>query len=235
MISMIEGVLAVFVFGTWVFWAGIISLCCAMLFFLEYQEDGFRSTLVFVGILAYLQFAAKLPFFQLIRDHPFWTIGGYLLGGITYGFFRWAWHCSKFRGRYNEVKAAFAAEHKLETNFDPSQLPGDTYEHEEIHTPRSGFARDRDQDDRRQVRKEGLRAKWLNALERGKASKLPVARTSKALITLWMTYWPWSLLWTTIQDFVVKLWEHIYTFLSKAFQSVANRVIGNDIQKDFAS
>lgn len=238
MIGILEGIFAVFVFGSWLFWVGVVALFVAMLWFVEGAENGFKAFLVLVLTFLYLQFAAKLPFFQFVMDHPFLTIGGYLLGGVVYGFFRWTWHCTKFRGRYNQAKAEFARQHRLEPGFNPNDFYSE-------FRPSGPIARN-DADERserfqtliaeyrQKERHWELWREWTRFLESSKASKLPVASESKATITMWMTYWPWSLFWTFVRDFVVELWENIYTYFSKVFQKIADRVLGRDIQRDFA-
>ena len=238
MIGILEGIFAVFVFGSWLFWVGIVALFVAMLWFVEGSENGFKAFLVLIVTFLYLQFAAKLPFFQFVMDHPFITIGGYLLGGVLYGFFRWTWHCTKFRGRYTTAKAEFVRKHNLGPDFEPSELPS-RHSHEPDGSPdkRRGESGEEYAERQRQYsaswKQWKISSDWYHALEGAKASKLPVASESKATITMWMTYWPWSLFWTFVRDFVVELWENVYTYFSKVFQKIADRVLGRDIQRDF--
>ena len=55
----------------------------------------------------------------------------------------------------------------------------------------------------------------------------PVARRHKAVITMWMTYWPLVLVWTVINDPVRKFFQMIHDYLGGLLQSISNRSFKN--------
>lgn len=60
----------------------------------------------------------------------------------------------------------------------------------------------------------------------------PKARDHKARILTWMIYWPWSGIWTLINDPVKKLFKAIYAELQAQYQKIADKVFA-DVKDDF--
>lgn len=50
---------------------------------------------------------------------------------------------------------------------------------------------------------------------------IPTARENKGRIIRWMTYWPFSIIGTLLNDVVRKLWHHIYTFLATTLDRIS--------------
>lgn len=55
----------------------------------------------------------------------------------------------------------------------------------------------------------------------------PNAREHKSDLTLWATYWPFSMLGTMLNDFVRKVWEYIYELFQSTYQKISHRVFRN--------
>lgn len=253
-IEVLTGALTIFAFGTWLFWIGLLVLFFTILFFVE-NERGSKATFTLILLALYLQFAAGLPFFQLVRDHPFWTVGLYVLGGLIYGPTRWAWHNAKFRQRYKMAKAEFMkannfSTEQFETVFEVTNHPSITDYNADLSQSESEYRNGdlspeeyqrKSAELEREARKKfesdqkkfGLFREWERNLAEARASSPPDAGASKKLITMWMTYWPWDLFWTFMRDFVVELWDNIYPYFAKIFESIGNRIVGEDIRRDF--
>jgi hypothetical protein len=60
---------------------------------------------------------------------------------------------------------------------------------------------------------------------------IPKARENKGRILTWMAYWPWSMLWTMIHDWVERIFRFIFDHLVKIYQSMADYVF-RDIVAD---
>jgi hypothetical protein len=52
----------------------------------------------------------------------------------------------------------------------------------------------------------------------------PQVSNHKADVTFWMSYWPFSALWTLINDPVRKFFRMIYTYLQGTMQSISDRM-----------
>jgi hypothetical protein len=49
-------------------------------------------------------------------------------------------------------------------------------------------------------------------------------REYKGKIITWMAFWPFSLVWTLIDDLVVRLWENLYKMLTGIFRRISEAV-----------
>ena len=50
----------------------------------------------------------------------------------------------------------------------------------------------------------------------------PKARKYSGKIVAWMMWWPWSMLWTLLDDFIVRVYQEIFDLFRRAFQGVSN-------------
>ncbi|MBI2108785.1 MAG: hypothetical protein HYT93_01205 [Parcubacteria group bacterium] len=56
----------------------------------------------------------------------------------------------------------------------------------------------------------------------------------KEKIVTWMTFWPWSVLWTLIDDFVFKVFNKIFYYIRGLYESIKKRVFAS-IEPDFST
>src|SRR3989344_2984528 len=54
----------------------------------------------------------------------------------------------------------------------------------------------------------------------------------KERIVTWMAFWPWSFVWTFINDFVLKIFNRIFRFMRGLYDRTTARILG-DIAHDF--
>ena len=73
---------------------------------------------------------------------------------------------------------------------------------------------------------------WKNDRRSVELGTAPKARDHKARILTWMIYWPWSGLWTLINDPIKKLFKAIYRELQAQYQKIADSVFA-DVKDDF--
>ena len=64
--------------------------------------------------------------------------------------------------------------------------------------------------------------KWGRTPRVFKKEDIPLAKDYKSKIILWMSYWPWSALWTLLNDPVRKLFNAIYRKISIMYQRISN-------------
>jgi hypothetical protein len=50
----------------------------------------------------------------------------------------------------------------------------------------------------------------------------PQANENKSEIIGWISYWPWSAVWTLLDDFVTKIFQEIYARLAGTFQKISD-------------
>lgn len=56
---------------------------------------------------------------------------------------------------------------------------------------------------------------------------VPTAAAYKSDIVRWMTYWPFSIVGTMLHDVVAEIWNHLYLFMNKRYNAIANRLYGH--------
>jgi hypothetical protein len=77
---------------------------------------------------------------------------------------------------------------------------------------------------------------WEKYREAGNYSAIkfifqPVARKHKAVITMWMTYWPLVLVWTVINDPVRKFFRAVYERVSGLLEAISHNAF-KDVDND---
>ncbi len=61
----------------------------------------------------------------------------------------------------------------------------------------------------------------------------PQVRENKGRILTWMIYWPWSLVWTILNDPVKRLFKNIFNAMKALFQKVADSAYKDVDENDF--
>lgn len=70
---------------------------------------------------------------------------------------------------------------------------------------------------------------WENSFEyrhqfKSSGTLVPQVRNNKGRIMTWMCYWPWSMIWTVINDPIKKTFKMIYDRIQDTLQSISNNV-----------
>lgn len=74
------------------------------------------------------------------------------------------------------------------------------------------------------TKREWIGSREYRSLLNSKDGIAPLARDNKRRITMWMIYWPWSLLWTLVNDAVKRLYKEIYEAIHKFLQNISDSV-----------
>lgn len=139
--------------GIW--FVGIILVILVTLF----VEKGrtFAATFTFIGLIAFLTFAGRIPVLAYITDHPVEIIFyglGYIAIGFIWGVIRWAFYVSSCNHKFEQQLTLRKADDRY---FDAQYI---------------------------------ARVSDLN----------PKVSDHEADLLRWMTYWPFSALWTLVND-----------------------------------
>jgi len=78
-----------------------------------------------------------------------------------------------------------------------------------------------------------LKKEWLGVIQRNDLEK-PDPKDHKPRIMVWISYWPWSLVWTVLDDFVKRVVREIYQILQNAYRWIADSVY-KEVDKDLPS
>jgi len=109
---------------------------------------------------------------------------------------------------------------------------------EEYDALKSEFLRGKGLPESTKVVPVQFRAEWKEKLERHRGyrdnrwrNEAPVVRQHKAQVLRWMSFWPISMIWGLINDFVKRVCKTIYTKLSKFLQRVSDNIFSG-VQDD---
>jgi len=76
-----------------------------------------------------------------------------------------------------------------------------------------------------EIMTEELRAEWTGFVRRNHLK--PDPKHEKSRILRWMTYWPWSMAWTLVNDPVREVFNYMYKRLEMIYQKIVDRAFGD--------
>jgi hypothetical protein len=188
------------------FWLFVAVSLVFFLFFVEKEWPGCATFLV-LAVLAALNWGFKIPVFAAMWANPLIAIGG-VLGffaiGTVWAIVRWRVFLDTNKRRLRRKKAEFIRNKKLEIKaIDP--IP------EEHKVEYARFVKE---------------TNW-----REKAIAVnPQIGEHKTSIYIWIAYWPFSMLWTVINDPVKRIVLTIYEGLAEWLQGMSDKVFADDKQ-----
>jgi hypothetical protein len=199
-----------FMFGSFGFWM-LVTIVTIILLYCAENDRGALATLTVIATLCLLNWCGQIPVFAYIWDHPLVVIPGiaaYFLLGTIWGVGKWFFYVKDQREKYDALKLNFIKKENLTISVD-EPIPDD------------------------------LKALWQTTVqgyyEDGRYHSLdvnPKVGRHKMRIYIWIAYWPWSLVWTMINDPVRKIFNRIYKSISGYLQSISDRYF-KDTDKDF--
>ncbi len=191
---------ALFTFGTLWFWLLIIAVSF-VLFACTELERGLFATITIVVALCVLHFGGGKTLFQCVIGNPartFEIAGIYLALGTFWGVNKWWFYVKRQRRKYDEALEEFRKDFKKEGALDRyrrstmrQMVPHVDYEmaiRSDKRTPDEIF-----------------KAAWKDIVDKRDSCAVefefqPDPKKHKSRILIWMTYWPWSFLWTMLND-----------------------------------
>lgn len=192
--------------GTIWLWLALFVVAALVTVLVE-SEKGFWATVTLIATVIAFQFGLKFPIFGSIAAHPWKTAGGvgiYFAAGICWGVFKWFLFLNKKSAHYNEIRQMFLEE-KGVTELTPALAL------ELAQSLESG--------------RGVIGNHFINT--NGVSAEPPPAREHKGDIMRWMSYWPFSIVGTILNDFVRKAWTHIYNFMVGTYDRISTYVFRN--------
>lgn len=194
----------VFALGTFWFWVLLAVETVVIICLIEWGKGTF-ATLSLVATLLLLHFLGGVNLAGYVLEHPITVLTialGYFAAGTVWAITKWWFHVHEQRARYDEARQQFSQLHGL-----AGSIP------------------------------DKLRPQWVEFLEvqgsgRHRIEVRPRAREHKARILTWMTYWPWSLTWTVLNDPVRKAFLYIYRQIQDHLQEISDRAF-RGVEDDF--
>ena len=201
--------LELFIAGTFWFWA-LVAVEIILLFLFVEWENGVSATISLVVFGCLLQFFGNVDIIGFVVANPLQllaVVGAYFLLGSVWGIVKWYIFCRDRLEEYHDLKAEFLRSKGLPEKTDepiPSQY----------------------------------RAEWKKKLEGRKGysgsrllNEAPLVRNYKAKVVRWMSFWPISLIWSLINDFVKRICNAIYLRIAKFLQRVSDNIFSG-VQDD---
>ena len=194
--------LTLLVFGSVGFWI-LVSLVALLIFWMtEIEQPGWATLMLIVTFVA-LAYLGDFNLWHAIKGNPM----GAIVACAAYVGVGAAWSVGKW---WFFVHACRAIYQEVRDEFM-----------ERYNLDKSGDIPDHQKQD------------FQFKVEHGsKEAAKPLIRENKSRITIWMTYWPWSMTWTLINDPVKKMFRWVYHQLQAVYQSIADHGY-RSVEKDF--
>lgn len=207
-----EAVVAALAFGS--LWYCIVTgIWIILMFWCVEGNNNFFSAVWFVLYLAFLQFLVKADFFSYIAHHPINTllyIVGYLALGLIWSFIKWWMFTEKQAIIYKEKRCKWLCEMRK----DLESRKGRTSQDEKL-TAQLAYLENIELET--QV-PDFLMEEWKRRLSY--SFEVPQVHNNKEKIAIWITYWPISLIWSLINDFIKKFVRTLVMKFKDVYQGI---------------
>lgn len=189
----------------WIWFLSLIVVeSIVLLFLIENDKPGW-CTLTLGATFGLLKLLAGVNVFEMAWHNPGATaliILGYFAAGTAWSIAKWYFFVKDKRARYDEAKAEYAL------------------------TPEYTYSTTRNKDGGREQEKQPV--SWTNSgrygsfIDRYTKTPAPSVRANKSRIMTWMGYWPWSMVWTLINDPIKRAFKAIYNRIHNMLQTISN-------------
>lgn len=191
-----------FVIGTFWFWALIVAEIILLFMFVEW-ENGFGATISLFIFAAMLQWFGDTNIIGFVFDNPLKlvaVVAAYFLLGGVWGTVKWWIFARDCLEEYEELRDNFLRNKNLPAGTTVPQA---------------------------------FRREWKQNLDRNRdrsyngyrtLAEAPRARDNKSRIMRWMSFWPVSMLWSFLDDFVKRVFRTIYQRIHNFLQRIADNM-----------
>jgi hypothetical protein len=218
---MVEWLAATFAIGALGFWI-LLGILTFIILVAVAHDSGVSATVSVLITIIFFQWLGGFGSmaFQYAKEN-LWIVfiyaGGYLLIGLLWAIVKWWFLVSSYRRRYDSAKSRFLRQHSAEGSTIPNDLRDAWRKH--VVDEDLGFR------NRTYLSYESEASQVVSAL-------VPDVTQEKASIIRWLTYWPWSMLWTLIDDPVKRFFNFLYEQIGAFMQAIADRVF-RGVEADF--
>lgn len=165
------------------------------------NEQSWWSTFTIIAFAAFVQLFSDFNLITFVKSINFTylilSVIGYFIMGAVWAIVRWSLFCVDKLEKHKESMSQFL-HHNSITVYNPANN-----DHK--------FAWDR----------------WRSYNTDVILSKPPQVRDNKAIITMWMSYWPINAIWVICNDPVRRVFRYIYYSLMDQLQSISNKIFAN--------
>lgn len=191
--------LTLFALGSLGFWILLAVETVVLLALIEHERPWVGSlTLIVTGAL--LHFFGGINLVALAVENPGGAgllLGLYFVAGAVWATVKWFLFVLRKKEDYLEAKERWRPQDEM-------------YQHSNSKEAEAKLTWDT----------SNMRRHYLNS----KGGLAPLVRENKERVMLWMVYWPWSAVWTVINDPIKRLFRAIFNMLQDTLQAISNRV-----------
>lgn len=195
--------LALFIIGS--FWWYAMSFCWIIWAIVLTERESLTWVIVsLIVYLVFLSFLGRINVFSYVFFNPlysFLAVLGYFVIGVIWSFVKWWLKVKETAQRFEEAMDKFLKEHQPKEGLE-SVIPMELQKSE-----RSGRI---------------LKDEWQSHIQFKDDLKKPLAVKNKEKIAIWIIYWPFSFLWSLINDFVKRLAEQFVIRFQKIYQKISD-------------
>ena len=209
---------ATLVFGSTLFWLALIVLS-VIICICDDQDSPFFGTLTVLATLILFKisglFSLSNPILVLLAFLAF------VVCGVVWSVFKWGFFLSNKKDHLNEIKLKYIKEVNGNTEDDNDKIEENTSV--KLSKRMANGLHD-----------ELSMAGYFRNFNANRRSVIPTAVKNKRRIMGWVMYWPWSVVWTIINDPVRKFFKMLWRKLSGQYQKMADTVF-KDVVDDTAN
>lgn len=204
-------------FGLW-WWLVVVAASCLIIYNIDRDKGLWASFFLGVGALSLILFGdPTLP--SWLVNNPgvvLFSMFLYFAIGALWGLVKWYLYVTDQRADYDDLKRQWLRDRQQDSN---GPIP------EDLKKAWTEFLRDNHSS--RYTYVSLVTKKDPNGYERQErvlqVRIVPLAWENKSRISRWMTFWPWSVLWTVLDDFVRNIFKRIQRRLNELMERIAAR------------
>jgi hypothetical protein len=185
--------------GGIVFWLVLLAEI-VLLFFLVENEHGIWATISLVSFIAALHFLFKIDVLAFVTNHFLAILvsaGIYFIIGSIWCMGKWWLYCKDQHNLYETNKIEWL---KGKGIVNTKVIP----------------------ENLKQTWTDFTRSRWNETW-----AIVPSVKENKSRILRWMSFWPTSIIWSLIDDFVRRIFNMIYYAIADYLQSIADKIYAN--------
>jgi hypothetical protein len=207
-------------FAFYAYWVLAVILTVITISCIHDESSGFFALTTCLIVLAYVTLKAcgiSLDYFKELSVAQIITyFVSYFVVGVVWSFIKWYMKLINIRDTFRDWKNEYFAKHKLEDDFLETPFVSDVQQRLNANFWR-GLG------DKTRINFDTDRQSMLTTAEGLKQLK-PNASKHKQSICKWIIAWPFSAIWTLIDDPIYKLVNAIFNSLKGLYQRTADSV-----------
>lgn len=192
----------IFVVGS-IFWWVLLAIASIVIIWAEEKEVPAWSFVTVAVTFLLMQFFGDLRIQNWFGGNVLFATLAWLLlyagAGVTWGFIKWFLYSGSCLEQFEELKKCWSK---------TKPLPKTLIEQDEFvsYLKRNGYSH---------------AYMEIYAGKNKKMVVIPKATSNKAKIVYWMSFWPWSALWSLADDVIVGIFKYLQRVTSELMDSVA--------------